>query len=152
MTLMNSVIRVFFGSAAKSYPHLRHRYNRYRKPYYVKSMGYQALASGKAINPAGTFDYLAARVPGKRVRRPRARAWRAFAKDGRRELVLARGRHGYIAKHRRLPADDVALILANRQQLEAGYSEKYSSSSALRGHRSGTQAIGRYLRRQPGHT
>jgi plasmid stabilization system protein ParE len=46
------------------------------------------------------------------------------AEDGRRELVLARGRHGYIAKYRWLPADDVALILAARHQLEAGYSEE----------------------------
>jgi len=46
------------------------------------------------------------------------------AEDGRRELVLARGRHGYIAKYRWLPADDVVLILAVRHQLEAGYSEE----------------------------
>lgn len=43
--------------------------------------------------------------------------------DGRRELVLSRGRHGYIAKYRWLPAEDVVLILAIRQQREAGYSE-----------------------------
>jgi len=46
------------------------------------------------------------------------------AEDGRRELVLSRGRHGYIAKYRWLPADDVVLILAVRHQLEAGYSEE----------------------------
>jgi plasmid stabilization system protein ParE len=44
------------------------------------------------------------------------------AEDGRRELVLSRGRHGYIAKYRWLPADDVVLILAVRHQPEAGYS------------------------------
>jgi len=44
--------------------------------------------------------------------------------DGRRELVLSRGRHGYIAKYRWLPADDVVLILAVRHQLEAGYLEE----------------------------
>jgi plasmid stabilization system protein ParE len=43
------------------------------------------------------------------------------AEDGRRELVLSRGRHGYVAKYRWLPEDDVVLILAVRHQLEAGY-------------------------------
>jgi plasmid stabilization system protein ParE len=47
-----------------------------------------------------------------------------LAEDGRRELVLARGRYGYIAKYRWLPADDVVLILAVRRQLEAGYLEE----------------------------
>ena len=46
------------------------------------------------------------------------------AEHGRRELVLSRGRHGYIAKYRWLPADDVVLILAVRHQLEAGYLEE----------------------------
>jgi plasmid stabilization system protein ParE len=46
------------------------------------------------------------------------------AEDGRRELVLSRGRHGYIAKYRWLPADDIVLILAVRHQLEAGYVEE----------------------------
>lgn len=45
------------------------------------------------------------------------------AEDGRRELILSRGRFGYIAKYRWLPADDVVLILAIRHQHEAGYSE-----------------------------
>ena len=40
---------------------------------------------------------------------------------GRRELVLSRGRYGYIAKYRWLPAEDIVLILAVRHQLEAGY-------------------------------
>jgi plasmid stabilization system protein ParE len=43
--------------------------------------------------------------------------------EGRRELILSRGRFGYIAKYRWLPADDVVLILAVKHQLEAGYSE-----------------------------
>jgi plasmid stabilization system protein ParE len=43
------------------------------------------------------------------------------AEDGRRELILSRGRYGYIAKYRWLPAEDVVLILAVRRQLEAGY-------------------------------
>ncbi len=43
------------------------------------------------------------------------------AEEGRRELILLRGRYGYIAKYRWLPAEDVVLILAVRHQLEAGY-------------------------------
>lgn len=45
------------------------------------------------------------------------------AEDGRRELILSRGRHGYIAKYRWLPTEDVVLILAVRHQREAGYTE-----------------------------
>jgi plasmid stabilization system protein ParE len=45
------------------------------------------------------------------------------AEDGRRELILSRGRYGYIAKYRWLPAEDVVLILAVRHQREAGYTE-----------------------------
>ncbi len=45
------------------------------------------------------------------------------AEDGRRELILSRGRYGYIAKYRWLPADDVVLVLAVRHQLEAGYAD-----------------------------
>jgi plasmid stabilization system protein ParE len=44
--------------------------------------------------------------------------------EGRRELLLLRGRSGYIAKYRWLPADDVVLILAVRHQREAGYTEE----------------------------
>lgn len=46
------------------------------------------------------------------------------AEDGRRELVLSRGRYGYVAKYRWLPTDDVVLVLAVRHQLEAGYSDE----------------------------
>jgi plasmid stabilization system protein ParE len=46
------------------------------------------------------------------------------AEDGRRELVLSRGRFGYVAKYRWVPAEDVILILAVRHQLEAGYKEE----------------------------
>lgn len=46
------------------------------------------------------------------------------AEGGRRELILSRGRYGYIAKYRWLPAEDVVLILAVRHQREAGYSEE----------------------------
>jgi plasmid stabilization system protein ParE len=45
------------------------------------------------------------------------------AEDGRRELVLSRGRYGYVAKYRWLPAEDVVLIVAVRHQREAGYTE-----------------------------
>ncbi len=79
-------------------------------------------------------DFIAADNP-KRAREQLRSVRRAFAllaehpllgrlaEDGRRELVLSRGRYGYIAKYRWLPADDVVLILAVRHQLEAGYSE-----------------------------
>ena len=46
------------------------------------------------------------------------------AEKGRRELILSRGRHGYSAKYRWLPAEDVVLILAVRHQREAGYTEE----------------------------
>jgi plasmid stabilization system protein ParE len=44
--------------------------------------------------------------------------------DGRRELILSRGKFGYVAKYRWVPAEDVVLILAVRHQLEAGYKEE----------------------------
>ena len=43
------------------------------------------------------------------------------AEEGRRELILSRGRYGYVAKYRWLPAEDIVLILAVRHQLEVGY-------------------------------
>lgn len=46
------------------------------------------------------------------------------AEDGRRELILSRGRFGYVAKYRWVPAEEVILILAVRHQLEAGYKEE----------------------------
>ena len=46
------------------------------------------------------------------------------AEDGRRELILSRGRFGYVAKYRWVPAEDVILILTVRHQLEAGYKEE----------------------------
>jgi len=36
----------------------------------------EAMSSGKAFELAATFDYLAARASGTKVRRPKARAWR----------------------------------------------------------------------------
>jgi len=38
-------------------------------------------------------------------------------------LILSRGKFGYVAKYRWLPAEDVVLILAVRHQLEAGYKD-----------------------------
>jgi plasmid stabilization system protein ParE len=46
------------------------------------------------------------------------------AEDGRRELILSRGRFGYVAKYRWVPAEDVILILPVRHQLEAGHKEE----------------------------
>jgi len=46
------------------------------------------------------------------------------AEDGRRELVLSRGRYGFVAKYRWLPTEDVVMILAVRHQREAGYPEE----------------------------
>ena len=46
------------------------------------------------------------------------------AEDGRRELILSRGRFGYVAKYRWISAEDVVLVLAVRHQLEAGYREE----------------------------
>ena len=78
------------------------------------------------------FDFIAAENPQK-AREQVLSVRRAFellaehpllgrsAEQGRRELVLSRGRYGYIAKYLWLPAEDVVLILAVRHQLEAGY-------------------------------
>jgi plasmid stabilization system protein ParE len=78
------------------------------------------------------FDFIAAENPQK-AREQVLSVRKAFellgdhpllgrtAEDGRRELILSRGRYGYIAKYRWLPAEDIVLILAVRHQLEAGY-------------------------------
>lgn len=41
---------------------------------------------------------------------------------GLRELVISRGRTGYLASYRYLEAEDVVLVLALRHQREPGYS------------------------------
>ena len=78
------------------------------------------------------FDFLAAEDPAV-ARKQLLSVHKAFellpdhpllgrvAEKGRRELILSRGRYGYIAKYRWLPAEDVALILAVRHQREVGY-------------------------------
>ena len=43
------------------------------------------------------------------------------AESGLRELVISRGRSGYVALYRHLVSEDVVLILAIRHQREAGY-------------------------------
>ena len=81
------------------------------------------------------FDFIAEKDP-TRARKQLLSVRRAFelladhpllgreAEEGRRELILSRGRYGYVAKHRWLPAEDVVLILAVRHQREAGYTEE----------------------------
>ena len=81
------------------------------------------------------FEFVAAEDP-KRARQQIISVRKAFelladhpllgraAEAGRRELILSRGRYGYIAKYRWLPAEDIVLILAVRHQLEAGYAEE----------------------------
>ena len=78
------------------------------------------------------FDFVAAENPPK-AREQILSVRRAFelladhpllgrpAEQGRRELILSRGRYGYIAKYRWLPAEEIILILAVRHQPEAGY-------------------------------
>jgi toxin ParE1/3/4 len=80
------------------------------------------------------FDFLADHNP-KLARERMLSVGRAFdlladhpllgreAEDGRRELILSRGKFGYVAKYRWVAAEDVVLILAVRHQLEAGYKE-----------------------------
>ena len=80
------------------------------------------------------FDFIAEEDPA-RARKQVLSVRRAFellaehpllgreAEEGRRELILSRGRYGYIAKYRWLPAEDTVLILAVRHQREAGYTE-----------------------------
>ena len=41
--------------------------------------------------------------------------------DGRRELVVSRGRSAHIVLYRWLPADDTVLVLAVRDARQAGY-------------------------------
>ena len=43
------------------------------------------------------------------------------AEKGRRELIIGKAPHGYVALYRYAPAIDVVYILAIRHQREAGY-------------------------------
>jgi plasmid stabilization system protein ParE len=96
----------------------------------VHERGHGALADLERL-----FDFLADHNP-KLARERMLSVRRAFelfpdhpllgrqAEDGRRELILSRGRLGYVAKYRWVPTEDVVLILAVRHQLEAGYREE----------------------------
>lgn len=78
------------------------------------------------------FDFIASEDP-RKAREQLLSVRKAFAlladhpllgraaEDGRRELILSRGRYGYIAKYKWMPAEDVVLILVVRHQREAGY-------------------------------
>lgn len=46
------------------------------------------------------------------------------AEDGRRELLLSRGRDGYVAKYRWIPVAGTVLVLAVRHAREAGFPEE----------------------------
>ncbi len=45
------------------------------------------------------------------------------AEEGKRELVISRGRSGYLALYEYIAEEDAVLVLALRHQREAGYSE-----------------------------
>jgi plasmid stabilization system protein ParE len=92
------------------------------------------VTAGALADLERLFDFLAEHSP-KLARERMISVRRAFelladhpllgreAEDGRRELILSRGRFGYIAKYRWVPGENVVLILAVRHQLEAGYKE-----------------------------
>ena len=44
--------------------------------------------------------------------------------NAKRELVIGRRSHGYVALHRYVPKTDTVFVLAIRSQREAGYSER----------------------------
>lgn len=44
--------------------------------------------------------------------------------DGKRELVIGRRAHGYVALYRYVAAMDIVFVLAIRSQREAGYAER----------------------------
>lgn len=44
--------------------------------------------------------------------------------NGKRELVIGRRSHGYVALYRYVPEIDTVFVLAIRSQREAGYSEQ----------------------------
>lgn len=47
--------------------------------------------------------------------------------NSKRELVIGRRSHGYVALYRYVPEIDTVLVLAIRSQREAGYSERDSA-------------------------
>lgn len=46
------------------------------------------------------------------------------AEEGKRELVISRGRSGYVALYEYVADEDIVLVLALRHQREAGYAEE----------------------------
>jgi plasmid stabilization system protein ParE len=46
------------------------------------------------------------------------------AEEGKRELVISRGRTGYVALYEYIAEEDVILVLALRHQREAGYPDE----------------------------
>ena len=44
--------------------------------------------------------------------------------DGRRELIISRGRSAHVVLYRWLPADETILVLAVRDARQAGYSDE----------------------------
>ena len=44
-----------------------------------------------------------------------------IARNDLRELIIGRGAHGYVALYRYIPEVDIVLLLAIRNQREAGY-------------------------------
>jgi toxin ParE1/3/4 len=47
------------------------------------------------------------------------------AKDGKRELVIGRGSHGYVALYRSVASIDTVFVLAIRNQRESGYKHQH---------------------------
>ncbi len=45
--------------------------------------------------------------------------------NGKRELVIGRRSHGYVALYRYVAEMDIVFVLAIRSQREAGYAERY---------------------------
>ena len=92
--------------------------------------------SARALaDPERLFDFIAVGDP-LRARKQVLSVRRAFAmlaehpmlgrlaEEGRRELVLSRGRYGCVAKYRWFQFEDCVLILAVRHQREAGYADE----------------------------
>jgi toxin ParE1/3/4 len=46
-------------------------------------------------------------------------------KDGKRELVIGRGSHGYVALYRLVASIDTVFVLAIRNQRESGYKHQH---------------------------
>ena len=76
-----------------------------------------------AEHPHSRAQAASERTPGVRIV-GRSSSIGREREEGRRELILSRGRYDYVAKCRWLPAEAVVLILPVRHQLEAGYTQE----------------------------